>query len=203
MSMNSVRAHIPKAVLFDMDGTLTVPTFDFPAVRRAIGLPEGVPILEHVAMMPVTQRASAEVILRKFEDEVADKAPLAQGCHDVLGHLLGRGIKLALITRNRRESVITFFKRYPLPIEVWITRDDAPHKPDPTPLLMACAKLGVEPGECWMVGDGEYDIQAGINAEMRTVWLSWGRQRHFAAEPWREVEDLCGLHDFLQQLDQA
>ena len=198
--MNSVRANIPKAVLFDMDGTLTVPTFDFPAVRRAIGLPEGAPILEHVAALPEAQRLAAEVILRKFEDEVADKAPLAQGCHDVLGHLLGRGIKLALITRNRRESVVTFLKRYPLPIEVWITRDDAPHKPNPAPLLMACEQLGVEPRDCWMVGDGVYDIEAGINAGMRTVWLSWGRERLFAAKPWREVQDLCGLHDFLEKL---
>ena len=201
MSMNFPASHIPKAVLFDMDGTLTVPTFDFPAVRRAIGLPEGAPILEHVALLPEAQRLSAEIILRQFEDEVADKAPLAQGCHDVLQYLIGRDIKLALITRNRRDSVTTFFKRYPLPIEIWITRDDAPHKPDPAPLLMACKKLGVEPGDCWMVGDGVYDIEAGINAGMRTVWLSWKRERYFAAAPWHEVEDLCGLHDFLRQLD--
>src|SRR5690606_35295784 len=128
----------PEAVLFDMDGTLTVPTFDFPAVRRAMGLPEGAPILEYMDKMNPTEREAAEAILRRFEDEVAEKAPLAPGCENLLDMLIERGIKLAMITRNRRDSVNTFLKRHPLPIRVCITREDAPHKPDPTPLLMAC-----------------------------------------------------------------
>lgn len=198
--MRAVVSEKPEAVLFDMDGTLTVPMFDFPAVRKAMGLPKDAPILEHLALMSGDQRKSAEVILRKFEDEVAEKAPLANRCHDLLSSLIERGVRLALITRNRRDSVVTFFKRHPLPIQVWVTREDAPHKPDPLPLLIACERLGVRPTNCWMVGDGQYDVEAGINAGMKSVWLRLGRVRQFEAQPWLEVEDLCELHDVMAHL---
>ena len=38
----------PRAVIFDLDGTLTEPVLDFDAMRAEIGLPEGVPILEQL-----------------------------------------------------------------------------------------------------------------------------------------------------------
>jgi HAD superfamily hydrolase (TIGR01549 family) len=191
----------PKAVLFDMDGTLTAPTFDFPAIRRALGLPEDAPILEHIGLMPPEKRLEAEEILRRFEDEVAATAPLADRCHEVLSYLSARGSRVALVTRNRRESVATFMRRHPLPIKVCISREDGPHKPDPYPLLLACRQLEVIPGECWMVGDGQFDVEAGINAGMRSIWLSWDRERKFAAEPWRTVRDLVELQDLMVSCD--
>ena len=187
----------PKAVLFDMDGTLTMPTFDFPAIRRLMGLPENAPILEGISLMAPDRRREAEEILHRIEDEVAATAPLADRCNEVLGYLHGRGSRVALITRNRRESVETFLRRHPLPIEVRITREDGPHKPDPYPLLLACRRLEVKPEDCWMVGDGQFDVEAGINAGMRSIWLSWDRERTFAAEPWRTVRDLVELHDLM------
>ena len=188
----------PAAILFDMDGTLTVPTFDFPAVRRAMGLPEGAPILEHLQLMAADRRAAAEMILHRFEDEVAEKAQLAESCHEVLQYILARGAKLALITRNRRESVVTFLKRHMLPIDVWVAREDGPHKPDPYPLYLACRRLNIPPENCWMVGDGQFDVEAGINAGMKTIWLKQGRQRSFAAEPWIEIEDIREFYKWLK-----
>jgi phosphoglycolate phosphatase-like HAD superfamily hydrolase len=38
--------------IFDMDGTLTVDVHDFDAIRTALGLPSGQPILEIIATMP-------------------------------------------------------------------------------------------------------------------------------------------------------
>jgi HAD superfamily hydrolase (TIGR01509 family) len=196
--MSSSRISFPKAVLFDMDGTLTVPTFDFPGIRRALGLPPGAPILECIAKMEPEQQLAAEVILHRFEDEVAEKAPLADGCEQLLQFLLAKDIHLAVITRNRRQSVLTFQKRYPLPIDVWITREDGPHKPDPTSLLLACQRLGVRTQEAWMVGDGQFDVEAGINAGMPSIWLAHARPRTFAAEPWKTVETLRDLLDWCQ-----
>ena len=198
--MNCQKMIFPLAVLFDMDGTLTVPTFDFPAVRMAMGLPEGAPILEEMAKMPPAQRAEVEGILRRFEDEVADKAPLADGCEELIAYLRQRGVAIAVITRNRRESVARFLQRYPLPIDVWISREDTPHKPHPYPLELACRRLGVLPGDAWMVGDGQFDVEAAINAGAKGVWLSLGRQRPFAAQPWRTVGDLLELMALLQGL---
>lgn len=190
----------PKGVLFDMDGTLTAPAFDFPAVRKQMGIPAGEPILEYMSRMPAEQRQRAEAILHQIEDEIAQQVPLAERCEDILEHLSSRGAKVALITRNRRDSVTTFLARHRLQIEVCVSREDGPHKPDPSGLLLACERLGVAPGDCWMVGDGQYDVEAGINAGMRTVWLHLGRHREFAAEPWLTVRDLCELDAYVRAL---
>jgi FMN phosphatase YigB (HAD superfamily) len=86
---------------------------------------------------------------------------------------------------------------------VLVTRDDCVYKPDPTPLLLACERLQVDRGEAWMVGDGPHDVQAGLAAHMRTVWLSHGRPRDFDEQPWREVRDLSGLHQTLRSIDRT
>jgi FMN phosphatase YigB (HAD superfamily) len=49
-----------------------------------------------------------------------------------------------------------------------------------------------------MVGDGQYDVEAGNAAGLRTVWVSHRRSRPFAAVPWREVADLCELAALLK-----
>jgi FMN phosphatase YigB (HAD superfamily) len=79
-----------------------------------------------------------------------------------------------------------------------ITREDGPFKPDPTPLRRACECLRVKVDECWMIGDGQFDVEAGLAAGMRTVWLGHGRPRAFAAEPWRTVRDLHELATMLR-----
>jgi phosphoglycolate phosphatase-like HAD superfamily hydrolase len=117
----------------------------------------------------------------------------------VLGWLAGRGVRTALITRNSRTSVVTVLRRHGISIDVTIARDDAPPKPDPAPLLLACRRLEVAPGDAWMVGDGQYDVEAGAAAGVRTVWVSHGRKRPFETVPWRGVADLCGLQALLAQ----
>jgi FMN phosphatase YigB (HAD superfamily) len=49
-----------------------------------------------------------------------------------------------------------------------------------------------------MIGDGQFDVEAGLAAGMKTVWLSHGRTRPFAAEPWRTVRDLHELATMLR-----
>lgn len=47
-------------------------------------------------------------------------------------------------------------------------------KPDPAPVLHACALAGVVPQRCLYVGDDLRDIQAGRAAGMLTVAAAWG-----------------------------
>lgn len=198
--MMSSAIAFPKAVLFDMDGTLTIPAFDFPAVRQQMGIPAGKPILEYLATMPPANRARARRVLHRIEDDIAQSVPLADRCGEIIEYLASRRTKVALITRNRRASVRTFLRRHHLPISVCIAREDGPHKPDPAGLCLASAKLGVEARNCWMVGDGQYDVEAGINAGMFTVWLHHGRDRNFSATPGLTFRDLCELDTYLRSL---
>jgi HAD superfamily hydrolase (TIGR01549 family) len=183
-----------------MDGTLTEPRLDFPRLKAEMGIGDR-PILEALAEMASDERRAAEAILHRYEEEAARLSMLNPGCREVLSLLDAKDIRTALITRNSRLSVRTVLVTHGLPIDVLITREDAPPTPDPEPLRQACRRLEVAAAEVWMVGDGEYDVRAGLNAGARTVWLSHRRQRHFPEEPWREVADLWELMELLESCE--
>ena len=192
---------LPAAVLFDMDGTLTVPLIDFDAIRRDMGLSPG-PILERMALMSATDRAAADAVLLRHEDGAAERSELNPGCRELLTWLDAVAMPTALVTRNTRRSVDIVFRRHGLNFDVTVTREDGKFKPDPAPLYLACDRLHVSPADAWMVGDGYHDIEAGVAAGMAaTVWVAHGeRHRPFAAEPSFAVDTLPQLHERLRVL---
>ena len=62
-------------------------------------------------------------------------------------------------------------------VDAMVGGDEAELKPSRDPLLLACQRLGVEPGFGLMVGDFEKDIQAGRAAGMKTCGVLWGLDR--------------------------
>lgn len=188
----------PKALLFDMDGTLTRPLLDFPRIKAEMGIGDR-PILEALAEMTGPERARAEAILHRHEESAAAKSTLNEGCEDLVRWIEQARIPAALITRNSRRSVETVLARHGLTFAVLVTRDDCRHKPHPDPLHLACRALDVATRETWMIGDGQYDVEAGLAAGARTVWISHGRRREFTTEPWRTVRDLVELTVLLRR----
>ena len=188
---------LPQAVLFDMDGTLTEPMLDFPAIKAEMGIGDR-PILEAMAGMSDPERRAAERVLLRHEERAAADSTLNPGCRELLAWLAGRNIGTALITRNSLASVQTVLRRHQLPIELLVTREAGPFKPDPHPLRLACRRLGVAESAAWMVGDGQYDVEAGLAAGVKTVWLSHNQPKWFDAEPWRQVDDLFGVIELLE-----
>ncbi len=188
----------PAAVLFDMDGTLTEPLLDYPAIKAEMGIGNS-PIIEGLASLPLSRRAAATAILHRHEAHAADHSTLNPGCTELLAWLERHRVPIALITRNSRLSVQTVVRKHSLPIEVLISRDDCVHKPDPAPLLLAMRRLGMEPRpDVWMVGDGPYDIEAAIAAGVVPVWLSHGRMRPFDATPRVSVTGLPEVQALLE-----
>lgn len=187
----------PKAILFDMDGTIIEPLLDFPRIKAEMGIGSR-PILEALALMEERDRQRAEAVLLGHECAAAERSTLSPGCRGLIEWLDARGIRTALVTRNSRASVQTVLAKHGLRFEVLVTREDGRFKPDPEPLLRACQRLGVEPAGAWMVGDGQYDVEAGLAAGIPTVWVGQGRARAFAAEPWRVVRDLVELTGVLK-----
>jgi imidazoleglycerol-phosphate dehydratase len=53
---------------------------------------------------------------------------------------------------------------------VQICMEDAPAKPDPKPVLLACEQLGLSPSECILIGDTPDDIRAAVAAGA----VGWG-----------------------------
>jgi HAD superfamily hydrolase (TIGR01509 family) len=195
--MNNAPKTLPRAILFDMDGTLTQPMLDFPRIKSEMGIGPG-PILESLAELDESRRLLAEAVLLRHEKIAAEQSQLNQGCRELLALLKSMRISMAVITRNSRLSVTTVTARHSLEIELLITRDDGPFKPDPFALSLACRKLGVSHEETWMVGDGQYDVEAAQAAGTHSVWISHGNPRHFSAEPWLTVANLPELTGLLQ-----
>ena len=159
----------PRAVIFDLDGTLTEPVLDFDAIRTEIGLPEGVPILEQLDRLTLVGRAHAEAVMLRHERAAIARATLADGCADLLGCLRDREIPMSILTRNVREVVATFARMFTFRFHAVYTREDGPPKPSPAGALSLCQAMGVEPAHTLVVGDYKYDVIAGRDAGCRTV----------------------------------
>ncbi len=161
-----------RAVIFDMDGTLTEPYLDFGWIREQMGMDRDAgPILEAMETMGPETRREKEEILHRCEAEAARASTLNTGAREVLDWLLARGIKTAVLTRNSRVSAETVLAKHRLLFDVIRTREDGAIKPSPEPVVEICRALGVDPAEAWMVGDYLFDVQSGNAAGARTVLL--------------------------------
>jgi HAD superfamily hydrolase (TIGR01509 family) len=190
---------MPRGLIFDMDGTLTEPLLDFPKIKAELGIGDR-PILEAIGSMNEQDRARAEIILHRHEDLAARDSVLNAGCGELLHWIESRSIPWAIVTRNSARCARNVLEKHAIAIETLVTRDDGLFKPHPAPLLLACERMKVTPAEVWMIGDGQYDVEAGNGAGIRTVWLSHGRNKFFDAEPWKIVADLPELHRLLKDL---
>jgi hydrogenase expression/formation protein HypE len=168
------------AVLFDFDDTLTAPgALDFEHIRRELGCPLELPILEYVASLPEAARRKAEARLAELELEAAGRAQPNPAADEVVRRLRAQGLPLGILTRNGRGAVERALQNFPglapTDFDVIVSRDDpgAP-KPAPDGVVLAAARLGVDPSELLVVGDYVFDILAGSAAGAVTALLLGG-----------------------------
>jgi len=188
----------PQGMLFDLDGTITEPFLDFPKIKEEMGIGQR-PILEAMAELDGPNRLRVLSILQRHEQHAAATAALNHGCRELLELLRERRIPTAVITRNSRRSALAVLQRHALHFNFLVTREDGLHKPHPDGLLRSCRTLKIPVASAWMIGDGQYDVEAGLAAGALTVWLSHGRQRDFAAQPWQTINALPELITMLRE----
>ncbi len=158
-------------ILFDMDGVVVRQRLDFLAIKAEIfGTTHGF-ILERMAALAPPERARAEAILERHETAAAADAEPVDGILPLLAWMESRRLRRGLVTRNSRKSVEMVLARFGLRFEAVVTREDAPPKPAPEPVWLACQRMGVPPSEALLVGDFEFDMLAGRRAGVRTVLL--------------------------------
>lgn len=158
------------AVVFDLDGTLTVPYLDFDAIRSELGLPAG-PILESLAELPEDAQRRAWGVLDRHEREAAENATLQQGAVATVEQLRRRGWTVGVLTRNTHRWATFVLDQHGLTVDGVRGRDDGEIKPSPRPLRELCRSLGADPRESWMVGDHLFDLLSGRGAGTRTVLM--------------------------------
>ncbi len=168
-----------KGVLFDLDGTLTRPgLIDFNTIKKGIGCPPEIPILEFIETKKGNERISIEEFLNQQEIKSATMATPNDGAEDCVLKLKEMGLKLGIFTRNSLESTLLTLKRLPNISEkdfcVIISREDIPPKPHPYGIIRACHSMGINPHELIFVGDYKFDVDAGIRAGAISVFLANG-----------------------------
>jgi HAD superfamily hydrolase (TIGR01509 family) len=170
-----------RGVVYDLDGTLVDSGLDFPAIRREMGLPEGVPILEALSEIPQGERLDNCLrVLSRHEYEAAERATIMPGAAELVAHLAAENIPQAIFTRNSRRCSTRMLERVGLTFAWVLSREDGPPKPHPAGLLKLCEIWRVDPADVLFVGDFLHDINAGRAAGVRTVLFAPGNLPHYA-----------------------
>ncbi len=177
-----------KAVIFDLDGTITQPFFDFDAIREEMGLAKNSgPILETMKNMSPQQRENAEKILHYHEQKAVVESKLNDGAKETLQKLRKAGINIGILTRNKRFNALAIAKKHGLQFDAIVDRNDGPVKPDAFGVLQICRKFGVKPEETLMVGDYLFDLLCAETAGAVAVLLANSKR----ADEFAEHADFC------------
>ena len=197
MTTDLTQLTLPKAVLFDLDGTLvdTVATRidawrdaleegGFPTTRDQlaplIGL-DGKRLAKEIAALagrPIDEARAEELDKRSGEIyERLNSAPRPlPGVREVVAAIEGRGLRWAIATSSRKAQVKSSVAALGLDDEPTIV--DASHvehaKPEPDLLLYAAEEVGIEPGRCWYVGDSTWDMVSAVAAGMVAIGVTAG-----------------------------
>jgi HAD superfamily hydrolase (TIGR01509 family) len=161
-----------RGIIFDLDGTLADSRLDFDAMRREMELPPNLPILEALVQLPLAHAARCRQILDRHELAGAVRAVLLPGVGELFAVLVARGLRTAVATRNSHRITEATLGRLGLAVDLSLTRDDGPTKPDPWPVLHICEQWNVVPAEIVVVGDYRFDVESGRAAGCRTVLLT-------------------------------
>lgn len=183
------------AVLFDLDGTLVDTAPDLVAVLNRMLREHGRPSMPYaVARNEVSNGAAgllrlgfgdsgtAEAVahlrqrfLDLYRDNICVNSRLFIGIESISKSLSNR--TWGIVTNKPHALTEALLDGLGIAVESGcvVSGDRLPQrKPDPAPLKLAAAELGVSPGECVYIGDAPRDIEAGKAAGMRTVAAAYG-----------------------------
>jgi N-acetyl-D-muramate 6-phosphate phosphatase len=186
---------MPKAVLFDLDGTLADTAPDLAAAVNRLRADQG---LEPMPLEQLRPFASAgarglvhagfgvkpgddeydalrEAFLEFYRERPCVDTRLFPGIAELLQEFARRAIPWGVVTNKATrftDRIIATLKLAPACV---VCGDTTPHlKPHPAPMLHAAGLLALPTKDCVYLGDDLRDIQAGRAAGMRTVAVDWG-----------------------------
>lgn len=184
-----------RAVLFDLDGTLTNTLQDIAdAMNRSLrlhGLPEW-PLdayrylvgdgARKLAQRAVRDRAHLALSVQReyqayYQEHTLVTTRSYDGVPELLRALQGRGLKLAVFS-NKPDADTKNVVRHFFPEIRWDAVrgqvEGVPVKPDPTGALLTARAMGVLPEEVLYLGDTSTDMCCAVNAGMLPVGALWG-----------------------------
>ena len=190
----------PRAILFDLDGTLihSAPdlhaaanaicimrgwrTFDLETITSFIG--NGIPVL--VKRIFEARGASAQEadyqtgvmdFLEYYNNNSTKFTRPYDGVIEMLDALHAQGIAMGIVTNKPREPAVAILKALGLDdyFATVIGGDSTPaKKPDTAPYLAACTHLGVNATDTVYVGDSETDAKTAVAVDVPFILFTGG-----------------------------
>jgi phosphoglycolate phosphatase len=197
---------LPRAILFDLDGTLADTAPDLAAALNRVRGERGLAPAPYDVLRPVASAGARGLIGAGFQlrpgdpnyEELKDRfldhyrlslaveSTLFDGIPDLLTALKTTGISWGIVTNKVSRFTDPLVKQIGLQDAACVVSGDTTDhsKPHPAPLLEAARQLRLTPQECWYVGDDLRDVQAGKAAGMATVAAAWGYCGHVEPQTW-------------------
>jgi len=196
--MQGINTVIPKAIIFDLDGTLIDSIADITDCANTVLTNHGFAPLSVERFKELVGNGFANLTRRILPPEEAtpdrvaqftaeyralyrerwnQKTTVYEGIHELLNTLQSWGATMSILS-NKRDDFTKMCASWFFPqvrfVEVRGEQPDTPIKPAPDAALAIAKACQVAPVECLFVGDSEVDIETGRRAEMTTVGVLWG-----------------------------
>jgi len=186
----------PRAVLFDLDGTLADTAPDLAAAVNWLRTERGLAPTPYSVLRPTASAGARGMIgaafglapgddgyeeLRvqwfdRYQSNMAVESGLFEGIDALLQGIEDAGMAWGVVTNKPMRFTDPLIPQIGLAHAGCIVSGDTmpQAKPHPAPLLEGARRLDISPSQCWYVGDDLRDIEAGRAAGMRTVACAWG-----------------------------
>ncbi|MYM24655.1 HAD-IA family hydrolase [Duganella sp. FT135W] len=186
----------PRAILFDLDGTLADTAPDLAAAVNLLRTVRGLEPTAYDILRPTASAGARGMIgasfglapeddgyaelrdgfFSNYEAAMAVHSGLFDGITTLLDGITAAGPQWGIVTNKPKRFTDPLLPQIGLAHAACaISGDTTPHaKPHPAPLLEAARRLQLAPQDCWYVGDDVRDIQAGRAAGMLTIACGWG-----------------------------
>jgi len=191
-----------KAIIFDLDGTITNFNLDYKTARAETikhlttqGLPASQFSLNESVFQMLNKaqiimrnngknqkeftklKQTVLTILEKYEIKSANSTNLIPGTQETLKTLKKMKLKLALFTVNSKKSTNYILNTFHLKntFDAIVTRDSVPTvKPNPIHLETTLKKLKIKPTEAIVVGDSTWDMKTAQDLHVFAVGVTYG-----------------------------
>lgn len=186
----------PRAILFDLDGTLADTAPDLAAAVNFLRTERGLAPTPYDVLRPTASAGARGMIgaafglapgdagfdeLRlawfdRYQSAIAVHTTLFDGIAELLAGIEQAGMRWGIVTNKPARFTDPLLPQIALAQAGCVISGDTTSfsKPHPEPLLEAARRLNLAPEQCWYVGDDARDIDAGRAAGMVTVACRWG-----------------------------
>jgi len=210
----------PKAILFDLDGTLADTAPDLAAAINVMRRNRDLPPTPYEHLRPYASAGARGLIgagfnitpedadyeamrvefLNQYASAIADQSTLFDDIPHLLSGLDALPLPWGIVTNKAMRFTDALVPLLDLKqARCIVSGDTTPHaKPHPAPLFEAAKQLAIAAEHCWYVGDDLRDIQAAKAAGMHSIAAAWGYCG--ATEPAHWDADLV-LHRPLELLE--